>query len=201
MYALHNEDTRKDLSTPTPTPIPQVYPKALHADGLFSLCLENFEMTEEDELTLKGFIDLHIMTAEDPEGGEAELWVVMTALGYSHQLQLAQVWPANVFLIFPCFTFCLFAFYSLPCSSHFLAPPTASLQACPFQFTVFTESCETEIEIVEMCLVSSIINPVVVQLACAQGMCDRVKEGGEDLKTYSYSIGHLTSIVLENKVH
>ena len=56
-----------------------------------SPCPENFELTEEDELTLKGFIDLHIMTAEDPEGGERELWVVMAALGYNHQLQLNQV--------------------------------------------------------------------------------------------------------------
>ena len=130
-------------------------------DDAWKVIQENFELTEEDELTLKGFIDLHIMTAEDPEGGERELWVVMAALGYNHQLQLNQ--------------------------------------ACPFQFMVFTESCETEIEIVEMCFVSSVIDPVICQLACAHGAFEKVKDGGEDLKVYFFFIGQLASIVLENK--
>ena len=49
-------------------------------------------MTEEDELTLKGFLDIHVMTASDDEG-EEELWEVLTAMGYNKQLQLDQVEP------------------------------------------------------------------------------------------------------------
>ena len=48
-------------------------------------------MTEDDELTLKGFSDLHVMTAEDEEGGEGEVWEVLDSLGYNKQLQLDQV--------------------------------------------------------------------------------------------------------------
>lgn len=48
---------------------------------------------------------------------------------------------------------------------------------------------------------SSVIDPMICQLASAKGVCEKVKDGGDDLKTYSYSIGQLTSIVLENKVH
>lgn len=151
---------------------------------------ENFELTEEDELTLKGFIDLHIMTAEDPEGGERELWVVMAALGYNHQLQLNQV-----------SSLLLDALSLHPPMPHFFINQfTFSRQACPFQFMVFTESCETEIEIVEMCFVSSVIDPVICQLACAHGAFEKVKDGGEDLKAYFFFIGQLASIVLENKV-
>ena len=54
---------------------------------------DNFEMTGEgkDEITLEGFLALHVMTAEDEEGGEEELWEVLSTLGYSRQLQLDQV--------------------------------------------------------------------------------------------------------------
>ena len=65
---------------------------------------------------------------------------------------------------------------------------------------VFTESCETELEIVEMCFVSSVIDPVICQEACAHGTFEKVKDGGEDLKAFSHFIGQLASIVLQNKV-
>ncbi len=42
---------------------------------------------------MKGFLDLHVMTAEDEEGGEEEVWDVLSSLGYSRQLQLDQVLP------------------------------------------------------------------------------------------------------------
>ena len=45
----------------------------------------------KDEITLEGFLGLHVMTAEDEEGGEEELWEVLSTLGYSRQLQLDQV--------------------------------------------------------------------------------------------------------------
>ena len=50
----------------------------------------NFDVTTEKEITLKGFLALHEMTASD-EGGEEELWQVVKALGYNGQLQLHQV--------------------------------------------------------------------------------------------------------------
>ena len=48
-------------------------------------------MNENEEVTLKGFLDLHAMTAGDEEGGEAELWDVLQSMGYSKQLKLNMV--------------------------------------------------------------------------------------------------------------
>ena len=48
-------------------------------------------MTDEEEITLDGFLALHRMAAGDEEGGEEELWEVMRGLGYDRQLQLNQV--------------------------------------------------------------------------------------------------------------
>lgn len=48
-------------------------------------------MTDDNELTLKGFLDLHEMTANDQDGGEGELWDILSAMGYNKQLQLDQV--------------------------------------------------------------------------------------------------------------
>ena len=48
-------------------------------------------MNEDEEVTLKGFLDLHAMTANDEEGGEAELWDVLQSMGYSKQLKLVTV--------------------------------------------------------------------------------------------------------------
>ena len=52
---------------------------------------DNFELTGDDEITLKGFLDLHVMTAEDEEGGETEIWDILNTMGYNKQLQLDQV--------------------------------------------------------------------------------------------------------------
>ena len=69
------------------------------------LCpLDNFEMTDDDEITLKGFLDLHVMTAEDEEGGEGEIWEILDAMGYSKQLRLDQVmsYDTNLVIVLPC---------------------------------------------------------------------------------------------------
>ncbi len=55
------------------------------------MCLANFDVTDEEEITLKGFLTLHEMAAEDKEGGEEELWHVARGLGYDTRLQLNQV--------------------------------------------------------------------------------------------------------------
>ena len=53
-------------------------------------------MTEDNELTLKGFLDLHEMTANDKDGGECELWDILSTMGYNSQLQLDQVMLSSV---------------------------------------------------------------------------------------------------------
>ena len=58
---------------------------------VFSLCPANFAMTDEDEITESGFLGLQEMAAGDEEGGEAELWQCLTAMGYNKQLKLIQV--------------------------------------------------------------------------------------------------------------
>ena len=58
---------------------------------LFFFSSDNFELTGDDEITLKGFLDLHVMTAEDEEGGEGEIWDILNTMGYNKQLQLDQV--------------------------------------------------------------------------------------------------------------
>ena len=52
---------------------------------------DNFELNGDDEITLKGLLDLHVMTAEDEEGGEGEIWDILNTMGYNKQLQLDQV--------------------------------------------------------------------------------------------------------------
>ena len=60
---------------------------------------DNFEMTSDDELTLRGFLDLHMMAVRDEEGGEGEVWEVFTALGYNRHLQLDQVKPLHKYIL------------------------------------------------------------------------------------------------------
>ena len=52
---------------------------------------ENFEMTEDEEITLQGFYTLHQMTANDSEGGVEELCDILTAMGYDASLKLRYV--------------------------------------------------------------------------------------------------------------
>lgn len=58
---------------------------------------DNFELTGDDEITLKGFLDLHVMTAEDEEGGEGEVWDILDTMGYNKQLLLDQVTQYNYY--------------------------------------------------------------------------------------------------------
>ena len=69
------------------------FPPSINS-SYFSSSIANFDVTNDEEITLKGFIALHEMTAADEEGGEEEIWQVMKALGYNKQLQLSQasVW-------------------------------------------------------------------------------------------------------------
>ncbi|XP_004634022.1 EF-hand calcium-binding domain-containing protein 7 [Octodon degus] len=56
------------------------------------LCRENFEM-KENELTRQGFMDLHLMEANDREGDPRDLWVTLCSLGYNRALELTEACP------------------------------------------------------------------------------------------------------------
>ena len=54
--------------------------------------LENFDQNSDDEITLKGFLDLHLMTAQDTSGGkETELLNILQTMGYNNELKLDEV--------------------------------------------------------------------------------------------------------------
>ena len=52
--------------------------------------IENFEM-KDDEITLKGFLDLNMMEAQDSDGDPNDLWVTLESMGYNKALELDQV--------------------------------------------------------------------------------------------------------------
>lgn len=51
---------------------------------------ENFD-TKKNELTKQGFMDLHLMEANDREGDPLDLWVTLHSMGYNKALQLTEV--------------------------------------------------------------------------------------------------------------
>ena len=53
---------------------------------------DNFDQNLDDEITIKGFLDLHLMTAQDTSGGkEAELLIILQSMGYNNRLILDEV--------------------------------------------------------------------------------------------------------------
>jgi hypothetical protein len=48
-------------------------------------------MNEDEEITLKGFLDLNLMEAKDADGDPDDLWVTMDSMGYNKALELDQV--------------------------------------------------------------------------------------------------------------
>ena len=48
-------------------------------------------MNPRQEITPNGFINLNLMEACDPEGGQDELWVTLETMGYSRKLILSKV--------------------------------------------------------------------------------------------------------------
>lgn len=60
--------------------------------------VENFEVTQQNKLTKKGFYDLHKETVKDEQGGVSELWDTLQAMGYNKALQLDEVtgWPCFI---------------------------------------------------------------------------------------------------------
>ena len=46
---------------------------------------------KDDEITLKGFLDLNLMEAQDADGDPDDLWATLESMGYNHALELDQV--------------------------------------------------------------------------------------------------------------
>ena len=74
-------------------------------------------------------------------------------------------------------------------------------QACPFTLEVFTEDCEGEIEIVDLLPFNPIVDPALCRLVVERGVCGDVMDGNGELFKHSFITPHLTTIVMENKVH
>lgn len=51
---------------------------------------DNFEMND-NEITLKGFLDLNTMEAQDAESDPNDLWLTLEHMGYNKALELDQV--------------------------------------------------------------------------------------------------------------
>jgi hypothetical protein len=62
-------------------------------DETWEIIKENFEVTQHNRLTKKGFHDLHKETVKDEQGGISELWDTLQAMGYNKALQLDEAWP------------------------------------------------------------------------------------------------------------
>ena len=48
-------------------------------------------MNENQEITLKGFLDLNLMEAKDSDGDPDDLWVTLESMGYNKGLELSRV--------------------------------------------------------------------------------------------------------------
>lgn len=58
---------------------------------MYNYFSENFDMNNDEEITLKGFLDLNLMEAKDAEGSLDDLWVTIESMGYNKALELDQV--------------------------------------------------------------------------------------------------------------
>ncbi|XP_035295669.1 EF-hand calcium-binding domain-containing protein 7 isoform X1 [Cricetulus griseus] len=61
-------------------------------EDAWAVCRENFD-TKKNELTKQGFMDLHLMEANDREGDPLDLWVTLHSMGYNKALQLTEACP------------------------------------------------------------------------------------------------------------
>lgn len=61
-------------------------------EDAWTVCRENFD-TKKNELTRQGFMDLHLMEANDRGGDPLDLWVTLHSMGYNKALQLTEACP------------------------------------------------------------------------------------------------------------
>ena len=73
-------------------------------------------------------------------------------------------------------------------------------QACPFQLKVFTDSCEAEIEIIDIVPFDPEVTIALCHMVVERGVSEAVWNGDGQLITHTYTTPHLSSIVVENKV-
>ena len=71
------------------------------------------------------------------------------------------------------------------------------LQACPFQFEVFTKDCDGEIEITGMAVSATPVKPALCQLVHDRGVHGIIKDA---VVTHTLITPAMTTIVVENKV-
>uniref|UniRef100_A0A8C6I5P1 EF-hand calcium binding domain 7 n=1 Tax=Mus spicilegus TaxID=10103 RepID=A0A8C6I5P1_MUSSI len=61
-------------------------------EDAWAVCRESFD-TKKNELTRQGFMDLHLMEANDREGDPLDLWVTLHSMGYNKALELTEACP------------------------------------------------------------------------------------------------------------
>lgn len=61
-------------------------------DDAWEIMKENFEM-QDDEISLKGFLDLNMMEAQDADGDPNDLWLTLENMGFNKALELDQSCP------------------------------------------------------------------------------------------------------------
>ncbi|XP_020624882.1 EF-hand calcium-binding domain-containing protein 7-like isoform X1 [Orbicella faveolata] len=61
-------------------------------DDAWEIMKDNFEV-KDDEITLKGFLDLNMMEAQDADGDPNDLWLTLENMGFNKALELDQSCP------------------------------------------------------------------------------------------------------------
>jgi len=70
---------------------------------------------QDDEISLKGFLDLNMMEAQDADGDPNDLWLTLENMGFNKALELDQVHIYGINqLIANNFLKCLFPYYFSP---------------------------------------------------------------------------------------
>lgn len=65
-------------------------------DEAWDVVKETIEVTPQFEITPNGFMNLNLMEARDPDGGQDELWITIESMGYTRKLQLTKACPFQV---------------------------------------------------------------------------------------------------------
>ena len=73
-------------------------------------------------------------------------------------------------------------------------------QACPFALEIFSESCDIELEIIDVLPGSDIVDPALCTLAIEEGVSGGVKGCGSTITSHAYILPHWISIVASNTV-
>ncbi|CAL8254926.1 unnamed protein product [Merluccius merluccius] len=61
----------------------------------WTICKETFD-TRRNQLTLQGFMELHLMEATERDGDASDLWLTLEAMGYNRALELVEACPFQI---------------------------------------------------------------------------------------------------------